>query len=180
MTHDSVDCAAMQLEIRDFPWVSLYPIAPEELVFEECVRLNCYYCKKYDSSWRCPPRIPHLNYQKLVKEYAHGIFAKIEIPFSENDFPEVRTRSTNELHRALLKLEEYLWEHNFPMAVSFIGGSCKLCKNGCGKERCNNPGLARMPMEATGINVVKSAEKVGIRIVFPPKGSLVRLGMLLW
>ena len=46
------------------------------------------------------------------------------------------------------------------MAISFIGGSCKLCKNGCAKDKCNNPGMARIPLEATGVNVIKSLDNI--------------------
>jgi len=153
---------------------------PNDLVFEERVKLNCFYCKYYNTHWKCPPKIPPIDYRKVVSEFEHGAFVKIELPFSENDFSEIRIRSTNDLHRGLLKLEHYMWEHNHPLSVSFIGGSCKLCKNGCGTERCNNPYQARMSMEGAGINVIKSLEKYGLHIVFPPKNRLTRVGMLLW
>lgn len=175
-----LDSSTLSRVIESDGTVRLYDMSPEDLVFEERVKLNCFYCKKYGAHWKCPPRIPELDYPKMIREYDHGVFAKIELPYTEADFTDVRVRSTNDLHRALLKLEGYLWEHNFPMALSFIGGSCKLCKNGCGKERCNNPYQARISMEGVGINVVKSVEKYGISVTFPPQGTLVRVGMLLW
>lgn len=175
-----LDCGALSEAIGADEPVRLTPMSPRDLVFEERVKLNCFYCKNYNLNWKCPPKIPPLDYQRIIGEYEHGAFAKIELPFTGANFSEIRARSTNDLHRTLLKLERYLWDHNFPMAISFIGGSCKLCKNGCGKERCNNPYLARMSMEAAGINVVKSTEKYGISVVFPPDGVLVRIGMLLW
>lgn len=74
-----------------------------------------------------------------------------------------------------------MWEHNRPMAISFIGGSCKLCKNGCGPERCNQPYSARIPFEATGVNVIKTMEEqTGVKITFPPKDKLERIGLILW
>lgn len=166
--------------IAEYDAVRLYPMSPQKLIFEERVKLNCFYCKNYGQNWKCPPKIPQIDYQKMVSEYQYGVFAKLELPFTEETFGDVRTQSTNRLHQALLKMERYMWEHNMPLAVSFIGGSCKLCKNGCGKERCNNPYLARMSIEAMGVNVVKSAEACGISIAFPPERRLVRLGMLLW
>ena len=66
------------------------------------------------------------------------------------------------------------------MCLSYIGGSCRLCKSGCGKDRCNNPYLARIPLEATGVNVVESARKYGISIEFPVKEFLIRIGLILW
>lgn len=175
-----IDSGVLSQALPEDSPIRLYDMSPGDLVFEERVKLNCFYCKNYNTHWMCPPRIPQLDYQKVISEYDHGIFARIEMPFTDADFPDIRVRSTNELHRALLSLERYLWEHDEPLALSFIGGSCKLCKNGCGKERCNNPYQARMSMEASGINVVESLRKYGISVVFPPKGSLVRIGMLLW
>ena len=160
--------------------IRLYPMRLEDLVFEERVKMNCFYCKNYNFSWRCPPKTPQVDYKKMMLEYNQGLFVKLEMPFDDNNYQEIRARSTNNLHKALLRMEKILWEHDFPLVISFIGGSCKLCKNGCGKERCNNPYAARMPVEATGINVVKSVEKCGIHLSFPPRGSLTRVGLLLW
>jgi predicted metal-binding protein len=55
-----------------------------------------------------------------------------------------------------------------------------LCKNGCGADKCNNPYLSRAPVEATGLNVLKTAAKYGIDIIFPPKETMFRIGMILW
>ncbi len=30
-------------------------ISVSRLVFEECVKMNCFYCGKYNISWKCPP-----------------------------------------------------------------------------------------------------------------------------
>lgn len=73
-----------------------------------------------------------------------------------------------------------MYNHNSSTAISFIGGSCKLCKGGCGKEKCNNPYMSRSPIEALGINVIKSASRYGINIEFPTDKQLMRIGMLLW
>ena len=98
----------------------------------------------------------------------------------DTDFANIRTESSVVLHKLLLCLEKWLWEHNNSTALSFIGGSCKLCKGGCGKERCNNPYMSRSPVEATGIHVIKSAAKYGIELKFPTNKELKRIGLLLW
>lgn len=158
----------------------LTPIRPDSLIFETRVLMNCFYCGRYDNNWKCPPRIPKLDYQKMVAEYDHGAFVHLRLPFTKETFDDVRTESSVQLHKTLLALEKVLYQHDQSLAISFIGGSCKLCKNGCGAERCNNPYLSRTPLEAIGVNVVESARLYGIRIVFPPKDYLSRLGLLLW
>lgn len=178
----SVNIEILQREAsKKYPAAELFHADPSRFYFEERVRMNCFYCKNYNLNWKCPPRIPDIDYQKMMQEFQFGAFVKIELPFNEYNFQDIRNRTTNELHQVLLYLERFLWDHDYPMALSFLGGSCKLCKGGCGKERCNNPYLARVPLEATGVNVIKTVEEqTGIHLLFPPQNTLKRVGMLLW
>lgn len=156
-------------------------IEPRDLIFEENVKMNCYYCGKYNNNWRCPPNLPDIDYPKMMQEYNAGLFVSLTYNIYEHeDFSTIRTDSSNVLHRLLLTLEKWLWDHNCSNAISFTAGSCKLCKGGCGKEKCNNPYMSRSPLEATGVNVVKSAKKYGIDINFPTDKQLMRIGLLLW
>lgn len=155
-------------------------IDASKLIFEERIKMNCFYCGKYNVSWKCPPRLPKINYKKMLSEFTCAAFIFLEKSLRNVDYSTVRNDSSVELHKALLECEKWLWEHNNSTALSFIGGSCKLCKNGCAVDKCVNPYLARIPVEALGINVVKSAENYGINIKFPPKGTILRIGLLLW
>lgn len=156
-------------------------IRPQDLIFEENVKMNCFYCGKYNSNWRCPPNLPDIDYKRMMGEYDSGMFVVLEYSLTEGiEFDIIRSESSIILHKLLLSLEKWLWRNNCPTALSFIGGSCKLCKGGCGKERCNNPYMSRSPIEATGIHVVKSARKYGIDIEFPTEKKLMRIGLLLW
>lgn len=150
------------------------------LVFEERVKMSCFYCGRYRNCWTCPPNIPDIDYKKMFSECSGGAFVWLDMPYTDETYRDVRRESSVHLHRALLFMEKWLWERNKPLALSFTAGSCKLCKNGCGTERCNNPYAARTPLEATGCNVVASAAKAGIEINFPPKGSLMRIGLIVW
>ena len=180
MTHVNIEI--LQREARKkYPATELFQADPSRFYFEERVLMNCFYCKNYNLNWKCPPRIPEINYQKMMQEFQYGAFVKVELPFTEDNFQDIRSQTTNDLHQVLLYLERFLWDHDCPMALSFLGGSCKLCKGGCGKERCNNPYLARVPLEATGVNVIKTVEEqTGIHLQFPPQGTLKRVGLLLW
>lgn len=166
---------------ENYPQVFYQLINTEDVVFEERAKMNCFYCAKYNVSWKCPPKLPeNVDYKKMINEYDNAAFVYLNLEYNLNNYQEIRNDSTIQLHRALLAMEKLLWDNNEPMAISFIGGSCKLCKNGCGKERCNNPQLSRVPLEGIGVNVIKSAEKYGITINFPPQKSILRLGLLLW
>jgi len=155
-------------------------ISPSEIVFEERVRLACFKCMRYGVNHTCPPRLAPLDYRKVISEYEHALLVWCLMEYDENTMDEVRRESTLLLHRALLQAEKYFWDRDNPLATSFIGGSCKLCAQGCAKDACRQPRLARIPVEATGINVIETCRRKGMTISFPPNGRMYRVGLLLW
>ena len=155
-------------------------INASDLIFEERVKMNCFYCGRYNMSWKCPPQIPEIDYKQMLNEFDSVAFVYVKKSLLDSDYATIRHDSSVQLHRALLECEKWLWNHNNSTALSFIGGSCKLCKNGCAPDRCANPYMARIPVEALGINLVKSAANCGIDISFPPKEYMIRIGLLLW
>lgn len=164
-----------------YPYIEGIMMKPSDLVFEERVRMSCFNCGKYSTNWKCPGNMPkNIDYQKMVNEYDKGAFIYLKMPLTETNYNDVRNDSSITLHKAILAMEKVLWENNESLVTSFIGGSCKLCKNGCGAERCNNPYNSRSPLESIGVNVVKSAAKYGIDVSFPPKEYMLRLGLILW
>jgi len=139
---------------------SFYPFDLNEIIFEERVKLNCFHCKHYNHKHTCPPKVRAFDFEKVFGEYDNAIVVKITMTyFTEDEYDSVRSSPTNRLHKKLLELERILWDKNYPLAISFIGGSCKLCKDECDKERCRFPYKARIPWEATGANLVKTLNK---------------------
>jgi len=151
-----------------------------KLIFEERVKMNCFYCGKYNTNWKCPPRIPSLDYHKMIDEFEHVAFIWVEESLKDRDYDSVRNDSSIHLHKALLECEKWLYLNNNSTALSFTAGSCKLCKNGCAPNHCANPYQSRTPVEALGINVVKSARIFDIDITFPPTEFIMRIGLLLY
>jgi len=172
----------IEIENCKHPGINIqgFLIDADDIIIEERVKMNCFYCGKYKNNWKCPPNIPNIDVKTLFKEYEHIAMIYVTLLLDNKNFEEIRSESSIILHRALLDCEKSLWEMNNSTAISFIGGSCKLCKNGCGTERCNNPYLARSPVEALGINIIDSIKKYGLDIMFPPKKEITRVGMLLW
>lgn len=163
-----------------FPDLDIVELPLSSFVFEERVKQKCYHCKNYNLKWTCPPHIPNVDYARMFQEYEHCAVLICKVFVSNGDFEEKRAKSTNKIHKALLYLEGELYRNNNSMALSFIGGSCKLCKNGCNKDKCANPYISRMPWEATGCNVISTLRNIGIEISFPITDSLHRYGLFLW
>lgn len=40
--------------------------------------------------------------------------------------------------------------------------------------------MARIPLEATGVNVIKSLDNIGIKIEFPLINKFYRFGLIAW
>jgi len=149
------------------------------IVFEERVLFNCFFCKNYGYKWSCPPNIPNLTFSTVLNEYDNYVLLFHKKKFENEITIDDRIQSTSIIHMLGLKLEKILWENNHPMAKIFIGGGCKLCTN-CPKTGCVKPYFRRIPLEAIGVNVIKTAANVGMEIVFPPKDYFYRVGLLVW
>lgn len=160
--------------------IHIKKINVNDIIFEDKVKLSCFYCSKYNTRWTCPPKIPQINYKELVKEFENALLIYTKINFTKENYEEIRNQSSVIVHKAILEAEKIILESGESLFISFVGGSCKLCKNGCSEDKCRNPGLARIPMEATGINVIKTVAKYGIDIKFPVVDSLYRIGMILY
>lgn len=164
---------------KELPHMKTAEIDIKDIVFEKRNELLCFYCARYNVKWTCPPRIPKADYKAIFDEYTHALFLYLDQPI-EDDYEKNRIDSSVLLHKALLQVESFLLENGNAVRLSFIGGSCKLCKNGCAPDKCVNPYLARIPLEATGVNIIKSAETAGVSIVFPVTQFIRRIGIILW
>ncbi|MCC8051468.1 MAG: DUF2284 domain-containing protein [Clostridiales bacterium] len=109
-----------------------------------------------NSIWKCFPRILELDYKKMFSEFDNIAMIYVLLSLEEKDYATVWTK----LHLALLECEKWLYQHNNSTALSFIGGSCKLCKSGFAPTKCANPYKARTSVEALGINILKTAKKM--------------------
>jgi len=151
-------------------------ILPSSLVFDDFVRLLCFHCKNYNHKNTCPPKIPNINYEKLLKDERNKLLVVYKyFPYDQN-FDKIRKESTIDIHNEMLLLEKQLYERGVFFKISFIGGSCKIC------EKCNNicSPCARIPWEATGCDVVKTLQNNNINVTFPINGQFGRYGLLVW
>lgn len=153
-------------------------ILPQDIIFDQRARLMCFYCEHYGNKRTCPPDIPDLNYEDMIKSYRVGLIMGVKMKYAKETFPRVRRESTNKLHSLLLHLEKESFNLQNHYSISFIGGSCKLCKEGCA-PKCKHPELARIPVEAIGVDVVETLNKFGIKLAFPIKEYLYRIGLLM-
>ena len=163
-----------------YPEMEVREIQYEDIVFEERVRLKCCHCKNYKEKWTCPGKLPELDYRKIISEYAHMAVLIGKVPMKGNVTQEQFREAVVKLHKAMLYLERELFKRNNAMAESFIGCSCQLCEEGCAAEKCRHPEQARVPWDATGCNVVKTLERIGVKVEFPAKEYIYQYGLFVW
>lgn len=155
-----------------------YIVLPSELIFDDRAILQCFNCKNFGVKKTCPPFIINLDYEKMFNKYKKGLFVLVKFD-SSIDFAKARVESTNTLHKILLRLEKEAFTQDNHFTTSFIGGSCKLCPQGCAEGQCRNPGLSRIPLESTGVDVVETLKKFGLELKFPATDTIYRVGLLL-
>jgi predicted metal-binding protein len=152
----------------------------KDLVFDIKVAESCKSCKRYGLTGCCPPHIGSFNYyKKLLPKYEYGIIVIFKFKINnKTDWKLLGRQSSLELHRELLKERDKIFNKGNHFNIILGGGSCKWCKK-CSIP-CIFPQYRAIPIEATGINVVKTVKKFGIDLNFPVKDNFYRIGMILW
>lgn len=150
----------------------------KDLIFDQKVREMCKSCKRHGMKATCPPHIESVEYySKLLPKYPHG-FLYYEIFPVDDDADEVGRKSSLKIHKKVITERASLFAKGHYLIVGFGAGSCKLCDS-CSFP-CHLPGQALIPLEATGIDVIKMMKKFGIDVSFPVKDLIYRIGMLLY
>jgi predicted metal-binding protein len=151
-----------------------------DLIFDIKVHESCKSCKRYGLTGCCPPKIGSFDYyKKLLPKYKHGLLLVLKFKINDNkDWKLLGRQSSLELHRELLKERDKIFNEGNYFSIILGGGSCKWCEK-CSIP-CKFPQYRVIPIEATGINVVKTIKKFGYKLDFPVKDSFYRIGMILW
>lgn len=152
----------------------------KDLIFNLKVNEACRSCKRYGLTGCCPPTIGDFPYYKqLLKQYNYGKIYILRFDIKkENDYKELGKKSSLNLHKILLDERQKLLNQGHYFNVLLGGGSCKLCTE-CSIP-CKKPQFRAIPIEATGVDVIETLNKLGIFLKFPVKTHFFRVGLILW
>ena len=169
------------------------------VVIDERVRLKCEVprCAGYGQYLTCPPYVMSVEaFSKIRSSYKWGLLVQVEakdIDSTDKDKGRInRTilKENRKLHRSFkLKLLEIVeavesaaFKKGMRFATGLVGGSCVLCER-CVDDKssqvCRHPFRARPPMEAVGIDVVKTAQNAGLPIHLSSSKNVVWTGLIL-
>jgi predicted metal-binding protein len=158
------------------------------IVIDERVRLKCQVplCGSYRNNLMCPPYVPSVTeFHDALKLYSSAIILQVtaELKNSRTDIQSEEIFSpAKKLHELVNFAEKKAFSEGYRFATGFIGGCCRLCDE-CvaihGGKQCRFPFKARPSMEAVGIDVITTAEKVGLPISFPIINKVTWMGLIL-
>ncbi len=127
-------------------------VSPQKVFTAPWVRLKCNYgCSGYGSNLCCPPHSPTPETtRKVLDGYTRAIL--------------IHADATTDIRRIVVQLEREAFLAGFYKAFGFACGPCGLCRE-CGlEEGCRHPNRARPAMEASGIDVFRTAREAGLPI----------------
>lgn len=150
-----------------------------DLVFDLKVVEACRNCKRFGSKASCPPYVFETHYyQKLLPTYKHGIIFYEAFPVITSEWKKLGQTSSLKIQKTVLAKREELFNTGHYFVTAFGSGSCKICPE-C-QFPCRFPQKSLVPLEATGIDVVRMMEKVGVSLKFPVKKIFYRIGVVLY
>jgi predicted metal-binding protein len=151
-------------------------IHASEIVIDERVRLKCQIplCDSYNKNLMCPPHVPSVAFfREALSRYTRAILIQVTAPLTDammdSSYKDVYAPA-KKLHELVNLAEKWAFEYEFRFAAGLIGGCCRLCDECVAAQNglfCRYPFKARPSMEAMGIDVVETVNKVGLSTRFP-------------
>ena len=174
-------------------------IPAKMVVIDERVRLKCEVpkCPGYGRYLTCPPYVmPVEKFKGALSRYKWCLLVQVEakdihsMDKSKGRINQAVLKKNRGLHRPFrLKLlqvveavEAAAFKKGLYLAAGFTGGSCVLCDRCVDNkfsEVCRHPFRARPPMEAVGINVIKTVKNAGLSIQLSSSQNVLWTGMIL-
>lgn len=151
----------------------------EKIVVDPRVRLKCKVplCNAYGHNLMCPPNSLDLDeLREVLTYYEWALLVQIKTPYSDGFL------GAKKVHELINHLEREANRVESVYAAGFIGGECKLCEECVGqgsKEPCRHPFQARPSMEGIGIDVLKTAQNIGMDFKIKDSPELIWNGLLL-
>ena len=174
-------------------------ISSKMVAIDERARLKCEVprCAGYGQYLTCPPYVMSVEaFAKILSKYQWCLLVQVEakdihsLDRGKGRIDKTVLKDNRELHRPFrLKLlqvveavEAAAFKKGMGFAAGFVGGSCVLCDRCVDdktSEACRHPFRARPPMEAVGIDVIKTAESAGLSVHLSSSKNVIWTGLVL-
>ena len=180
------------------------PVPADFIVVDERVQLKCRFppCPFYGRNRMCPPFTPTAEeFRKYLAKYRHALIVQLDVPltedvkrrihgdsrleelFSDREFSRTLMREGRQawrlLNQVISGVERESFKRGYRFAVGFAAGSCPLCDECDVTAPCKHPFEARPSMEAVGIDVHGTLNKVGLGVEWGARGTVTLTGLIL-
>ncbi len=174
-------------------------IPSKQVVIDGRVRLKCEVpkCAGYGQYLTCPPYVMSVDtFSRILSGYKWCVLVQVEakdidsMDKGKGRINQAILKENRKFHRSFkLKLLEVVeavesaaFKKGMRFATGLVGGSCVLCEQ-CvddkSSDACRNPFRARPPMEAVGIDVIKTAQHAGLPIHLSSSKNVIWTGLVL-
>lgn len=174
-----------------------------DIIFDPKVQTYCisesFTCPNYEKSWSCPPAAPYLKkelskFRKFYLVYVQFDVAahveKVKAKHPKRSPQRIKNKfysiiySRRDLDKEIIKfLENY--DEEYTEKFILWGGTCKYCMNNgfkkCSYEErlpCRYPDKIQYSMEAVGIDVTTTVNKLNMNIEWPPVNFYYWFGLV--
>ena len=177
-------------------------LSVDDVVVDERTGLKCFVplCSSYGVNLMCPPNVPPISkFKEMLSCYHSAILIKMVIPLSgmsgdsgekKEEPPGAPTAeemsiivdAQGRLHEIINRVESLCFAAGYRFAAGLIGGACCLCEECVGASSglpCRHPFKARPSMDAMGIDVVATVQRVGLHLSFGQNDGRSWVGMVL-
>ena len=135
-----------------------------DIVVGDWVNLKCRFgCRRYDTSWCCPPATPEPDrVRSVLREYTLALLLESSQSCPDFYFDNQRKRAHHVRYwKGTVSVERLLFLKGYYKAFSLVGECCSLCKT-CGYPNgCSFPGERRPSVESFSIDLFATLGRLG-------------------
>jgi len=143
----------------------IVPLSTEKIVVAEWVDLKCKYgCKRYNTSWCCPPNTPDPDkVRSILSQYSSALLlvgeTKYENFYRDNDRKRIIQIQS---WKSTLIIERLLFLEGYYKAFSLVSEYCPLCRDCAYPDNCRFPQEKRPSLESFSIDILSTLNNVNI------------------
>jgi len=142
----------------------IIPLSTCDISVARWVRLKCKYgCKKYGTSWCCPPETPAPAETKaLLSEYSKALLLSGTARNSQFYMDNQKKRRVQvNAWKGTVALERRLFLAGYYKAFALVSENCALCKECAYPDACIFPVDRRPSVESCSIDIFQTLKNIG-------------------
>lgn len=143
---------------------SVQPFSIDQLLVANWVNLKCRYgCKKFGTSWCCPPATPPPEEaRQILSEYSSALLLSGRQQcagfYRDNERKRI---DTVRYWKSIVSIERMLFLEGYYKAFALVSGVCSLCRQCAYPNACRFPQEKRPMIESFSIDVIGTLRNLG-------------------